>query len=120
MLLGGLNTLVSLASYWLLLLIVHYIVAYLLAFAVGIVFANIVHSKFVFGVPVRAVNTFPLAVWYAVSAALGAGLLVLLVRNGVLSREFAAVAVAAALAPLNYVAVKLILVRAAGDLTRPR
>jgi putative flippase GtrA len=108
---GGLNTVAGVLIYWAMLLLVNYVVAYLLAFAIGIILSNVLHSKFVFDTPVRMANTIPLAVWYAISAALGSGLLVLLVRGGVASRELAILLVAAVMAPLSYVAVKLILTR---------
>ena len=111
LLFGGLNTVAGVLIYWVFLLLVNYVVAYLLAFAIGIVLSNVLHSKFVFDAPVRMTNTIPLAVWYAISAALGSALLVLLVRTGLASREIAILAVAAVMAPLSYGAVKLILLR---------
>lgn len=106
---GGINTIFTVAIYWLLLLIVNYVIAYLVAFAAGIILSNALHSRFVFDVPVRAGKIIPVGLWYAVSAVLGAAFLAVLVRQHILSRELAILAVALVLAPLNYVAMKLIL-----------
>jgi putative flippase GtrA len=108
---GGLNTTITILLAWALMLIVHYRIAYLASFAVGIVIANYLYSTFVFHVPTRAKNTLPLGAWYVVSGVTGTVLVSLMTEYFGVMPQASVVFAAALMTPVNYVASKSILSR---------
>jgi putative flippase GtrA len=106
---GGLNTAITVLLAWALMLIVDYRIAYVASFAVGIVIANYLYSAFVFRVPARAKNTLPLGAWYVASGLIGTVLVSLMTELFGIMPQASVVLAAALMTPVNYVASKTIL-----------
>ena len=107
---GGLNTVVTYLLYLLLSCVVHYQLAYLMAYITGIVLAYGLNLRFVFNEKssLRKIVSYPII--YGVQYVLGAGLMFLLLRVLGLPNVVAPLIVIVLLLPVSYYLNKKILV----------
>ncbi|HEX4884334.1 MAG TPA: GtrA family protein [Casimicrobiaceae bacterium] len=99
---GVVNTLLTYAVYLALLRAMPYSAAYTVAFVLGVGFAYLLQSRFVFGAPAswRTFFAFPLV--YVVQYVVGVVALRLLVETGVMTRELALFAVLLVTVPIGF------------------
>lgn len=107
---GGLNTIVTYLLYLLLSCMVHYQVAYLIAYITGIVLAYGLNLRFVFNAQstLRKIISYPII--YGIQYLLGAGLMFLLLSVLRLPNVLAPLIVIVLLMPVSYCLNKKILV----------
>lgn len=112
---GGINTAATYAVYLLLHAVLAYQVAYLLAYAAGIVFSYWFNARVVFRTALswKGLAAYPLV--YLVQYAASALLLGALVESADISKQFAPLIVTALMMPLTYLMSKIVL-----DITNQR
>ena len=106
---GGVNTLLTLAVYQLLLFWLSYPVAYSLSFALGIVFTGFVYTRFVFSVPPTKQKFVINAVYYLISYAASLWLLDMMVQWFGVNERLAIIFTMACIIPVNFFALRLLL-----------
>ncbi|MEZ5593770.1 MAG: GtrA family protein [Gammaproteobacteria bacterium] len=106
---GGLNTLLTLALYQLLLLWWPYPVAFSTAFICGIVFTGLVYTRFVFEVSTTRRRFTHNALYYLLSYGLSLGLLSLLVDQLGIAERLAVFITIAGMVPLNFFCLRRLL-----------
>jgi len=99
---GGLNTVLTLALYQLLLLWWPYPLAFSTAFVCGIVFTGLVYTRFVFEMPSTARRFGHNALYYLVSYTISLGLLAVLVDHFGIPERLAVFIGIAFMVPLNF------------------
>ncbi|MGJ4727989.1 GtrA family protein [Luteimonas sp. SDU101] len=107
---GAVNTVLTFALYWLLMLVVSYQVAYAASYCLGIALSYAINTRMVFRVrySVRSAIRFPLV--YVAGYLAGAAVLAIAVRMLGVSPWFAPVLSVCATLPLTYLLTRLILV----------
>ncbi|CAN7710947.1 GtrA family protein [Pseudoduganella sp. LjRoot289] len=110
---GAINTGFSYGLYLLLALALPYQLAYLLAYAAGVVFSYWFNAVVVFRVPLSWAGFLAFPVVYAVQYLISAALLGLLVEWLRVPHKLAPLAVAVCMVPLSYAISKLVLAWAA-------
>lgn len=108
---GALNTLLTYGVYWLLLQVLSYQSAYLIAYLLGIAFAYVFNAARVFKVQLswRGLLMYPLV--YLAQYLLGALLLSLIVERFGLSAAIAPLIITIGLLPVTYLMSKFVLQR---------
>lgn len=107
---GALNTIVTYALYCVLVAFLHPQVAYAIVFALGIVVAYVLNSRYVFGKRVRLATAAVYPLVYAAQYALSALLVGVLMRAGLGPRIALGIALALVM-PLSFVLNRLVLAR---------
>ncbi|MBI4807442.1 MAG: GtrA family protein [Nitrosomonadales bacterium] len=111
LLVGGSNTLLGYALYYLLLDFIPYLYAYTLSYCIGIVFSYVMNSRFVFRQPMSLARFLQFPVVYVIQYGLGVAILWLLVGRMSISPELAMLGVVAATIPVTFLTSRFILKR---------
>ena len=106
---GGINTAFTYGVYLALNLVMGYQWAYLLAYALGVVFAYWFNAVLVFKVPLSWKSFFSYPLVYIIQYGVSALLLGALVEIGPVNETLAPLVVAVGMVPLTYVLSKLVL-----------
>lgn len=106
---GGLNTLLTLAVYQILLFWVNYTVAYTIAFALGIVFTGFVYVRFVFGGKTTRKKFLANAIYYITSYLASLVLLDIIVRVTAINERLAIFVTMACIIPVNFFVLRRLL-----------
>lgn len=109
---GGLNTLASLAIYWLLLEILDYRTAYTASYIIGIGLSYLLNTYFVFNTRPSAGTAIAYPAIYLIQYVAGIALLWLWVERLGLSAELGAMMVVVATLPITFVLTRFLLKRA--------
>ena len=108
---GGSNTLLGYALYFLFLYFMPYLFAYTLSYCIGIVFSYVMNSRFVFRQPMSLARFLQFPVVYVIQYGLGVAILWLLVGQMSVSPELAMLGVVAATIPVTFITSRFILKR---------
>jgi putative flippase GtrA len=111
LLVGGSNTLLGYVLYFLFLYFMPYLYAYTLSYCIGIVFAYVMNSRFVFRKPMSLARFLQFPVVYVIQYGLGVAILWLLVGRLAIAPELAMLGVVAATIPITFLTSRFILKR---------
>ncbi|GAB3307717.1 GtrA family protein [Luteimonas notoginsengisoli] len=106
---GGINTLLTLALYWLLLAWFEYRVAYTISFVAGIVSGFALNTYAVFRVPWSWMRLLAFPSVHAVNYVVGLAIVWLSVRVFGIDERLAPVVAAVAIIPLNFMMTRLVI-----------
>ena len=115
---GAANTLGTLAIYLLLLEVLPAFVAWAIAFAIGIVFINIVYPRFVFRVRGTIMAAAGNSAYYVVGFLISETLLSTLTHWLSIGPRISGVVVAAAMVPVNFLVARFFYTRPTGSAVR--
>jgi len=108
---GGLNTLLTLAVYQVLLSWVTYSVAYTIAFSLGIAFTGVVYVRFVFPGKATRMKFFTNAAYYIISYLLSLLVLDAIIRWTAIGERYAIFITIACIIPINFFVLRRLLAR---------
>jgi putative flippase GtrA len=111
LLVGGSNTLLGYALYYLLLGFIPYLYAYTVSYCIGIMFSYVMNSRFVFHQPLSLARFLQFPIVYVIQYGLGVAILWLLVGQLSISPELAMLGVVAATIPVTFLTSRFILKR---------
>ncbi len=106
---GGINTAFSYIIYLGLMLFIHYQIAYLIAYVVGVIFAYWFNAVIVFKVPLSWKGLFFYPIIYVIQYAISAFLLDIFVETMKIDKVFAPLIIIILMIPITYVLNKYIL-----------
>jgi|JFJP01.1.fsa_nt_gi putative flippase GtrA len=106
---GGINTAFTYGIYLILMLFVHYQIAYLIAYIVGVVFAYWFNAVIVFKVPLSWKGLFSYPIIYIIQYTISAFLLDIFVETLQIDKTFAPLMIIIIIIPLTYVLNKYVL-----------
>jgi len=106
---GGINTAFTYGIYLILMLFVHYQIAYLIAYIVGVVFAYWFNAVIVFKVPLSWKGLFSYPIIYIIQYTISAFLLNIFVETLQIDKTFAPLMIIIIMIPLTYVLNKYVL-----------
>jgi len=106
---GGINTAFTYGIYLILMLFVHYQIAYLIAYIVGVVFAYWFNAVIVFKVPLSWKGLFSYPIIYIIQYTISAFLLKIFVETLQIDKIFAPLMIIIIMIPLTYVLNKYVL-----------
>jgi putative flippase GtrA len=106
---GGINTAFTYGIYLILMLFVHYQIAYLISYIVGVVFAYWFNAVIVFKVPLSRKGLFSYPIIYIIQYTISAFLLNIFVETLQIDKTFAPLMIIIIMIPLTYVLNKYVL-----------